>query len=443
VPDLVTSKIFVDGEKGITAAKMNQIISGAVIQPSFVSSKPASSTLDPTDQILELKGAGSYATITGQQLIDSVSSSVTQNIQPTIWSVRLRSFNATGNPNFEVDQRQVGLGIGTGGGGVVGFAQDRWYLNKNGSPTGTLSAQQTAGNVNLPGTSFCITQNFIRITVKVSQASLGTGDAYHLVQWIEGPQLRELINDVHSLSFLARSSIANLKFSVALRDSATAKSLVNLITLGATANTWTLVTFPNLPLWQGTYPLAPGSIAAYLHFTFAAGANLVAPAAGTWQSGNFFGAPGADNFLSNAVNSTIDIAAVQHEPGSQCSTLQDKSFLQNFDECQRYFQKTYDYATAVNSAVNPGMVGGTSIGVAMNIRPGITFVKRMARQPTLTIYSSSGGAANTAYNLTAGAPNTAITSTGNVGEAGYALNASAAPAGSSVWQWHHVADTLW
>src|SRR5206468_13136254 len=80
------------------------IISGAVIQPEFVSSKPASATLDPTDQLLELKGGTAYATITGQQVIDSVSASVNQNITPTITSVRLRSFNGAGNCTFECDQ---------------------------------------------------------------------------------------------------------------------------------------------------------------------------------------------------------------------------------------------------------------------------------------------------------------------------------------------------
>jgi hypothetical protein len=442
VPDLVTSKIFVDGEKGITAAKMNQIISGAVIQPSFVSSKPASSTLDPTDQILELKGAGSYATITGQQLIDSVSASVTQNITPTIWSVRLRSFNSVGNPTFEVDQRQAGGGIGTGGGGTVGFAQDRWYLNKNGSPTGTLSAQQTAGNVNLPGTNFCITQNFIRITVKVSQASLAAGDSYHLIQYLEGPQLRELINDVHSLSFLVRSTIANLKFSVALRDSAVANSLCNLVSLGA-ANTWTLVTFPNLPLWQGTYPLAPGGVAAYFHFTFAAGSTWVAPAAGSFQSGNFLAAPGAGNFLSNAVNSTIDIAAVQHEPGAQCSTFQDKPFSRSLDECLRYFQKTYNYGVAPGTATAAGQRGWGVQSAGTTAINGAGFVKPMAKVPTMTIYNPGTGAANSVRDSSAVDHGSATAV--NIGETSFSgvTFATATGGAASYVAGQYTADTSW
>src|SRR5436309_6060016 len=149
MPDLITSRIFVDGEKGITASKLNQIISGAVIQPEFVSGKPASSALDPTDQILELKGASSYATITGQQLIDSVSASVTQNITPTIWSVRLRSYNALGNLSFEVDQA-TGGGALTIGAGIN--TVDRWSAIKVGTMAAT--AQKRAELIQCPAPVF-------------------------------------------------------------------------------------------------------------------------------------------------------------------------------------------------------------------------------------------------------------------------------------------------
>jgi hypothetical protein len=73
MPDIVTSKTFVDGEKGITAAKLNQITSGAVIQPAFYSAKPSSPTLDPTDVFLELKANGAFAQISGAQIASSVA----------------------------------------------------------------------------------------------------------------------------------------------------------------------------------------------------------------------------------------------------------------------------------------------------------------------------------------------------------------------------------
>ena len=73
MPDIITTQIFADNEKGITAAKMNNIIANSTIQTDFVANKPAGSALNPTDQILELTSGGTYARITGAQLSASVA----------------------------------------------------------------------------------------------------------------------------------------------------------------------------------------------------------------------------------------------------------------------------------------------------------------------------------------------------------------------------------
>jgi len=77
MPDIVTTQTFVDGEKGITATKMNNIIANSVIQPSFVGNQPTTSSLDPADQLLDLKSTGAYARITGAQLASSVAGQLT------------------------------------------------------------------------------------------------------------------------------------------------------------------------------------------------------------------------------------------------------------------------------------------------------------------------------------------------------------------------------
>jgi hypothetical protein len=92
--DIVTTRIFTDGERGITAAKLNDIVGSSVIQPVFYSAKPVSSTLVAGDKLLVLKGTGAYAQSDFQNVIDSVSAGI--NSDAEIWSVRLRSFNAIG-----------------------------------------------------------------------------------------------------------------------------------------------------------------------------------------------------------------------------------------------------------------------------------------------------------------------------------------------------------
>jgi hypothetical protein len=397
--DITTTQIFSDGEKGITATKMNNIIANSVIQPDFVTAKPSSSTLDPTDQLLEVKGAGTYARITGQQLIDSVSASVTQNITPTIWSVRLRSFNAVGNPTFEVDQRSVGALVTNPASGF--FLQDRWVYAKVGTVAVSLQKMTaTAPDVAIPGTSFRITSAFYRLTLTTAQATLGASDYLRIAQTIEGPRFRELQTDVHSLSLLVRSSVAGLKFGALVRDSPATKCLAKLCTISS-ANIWTLIPLPNLPVWpSGNFASDPGVAGYELTIGLAAGTSVTTPANDTWQNGNFLGALGQDNFASKVVNSTIDLAFVQHEPGAVCSTPIDCPFTQNYDECLRYFCRSYPYGTPVGGAnSNSYSLFNSIIAIAGScvFQGGIKFPRQMAKTPTVIPYAQNNGAANNAY----------------------------------------------
>jgi hypothetical protein len=443
MPDIVTSKTFVDGEKGITATKLNQIISGAVIQPSFVSSKPASSTLDPTDQLLELKGAGTYATITGQQLIDSVSAGIPQSITPTIWSVRLRSFTAPGNPTFEVNQ--VGFA-----GAVSGTRTlvDRWIGAKNaGSALAVTASQQTASGAELvvPGTNFAISRNFLRVTLTTAQASLAATDYLYVGQNIEGPRFRELQFDVHSCSILVRSSVSGLKFGLTIQDPTGTRSLAKLCTIPS-ANTWTLLTFPNLPIWPsaGSFSSAPGVLGYAILIGLAIGSTLTAPANDTWQNGNFIGALGQDNFASKATNSTFDIAFVQHEPGAVCSTPIDCPFGQNLDGdfgCLRYYEKSYPYGIVPGAVNSAGCINFWATAGQNPFIP-IRFKKVMAKSPTITGYSTATGAVNTVRD-TVGADR-AISGPASVGDTGFDGFITTTQ-NAAIWnaQFHYTADTGW
>jgi hypothetical protein len=396
MPDIVTSQIFSDGEKGITATKMNNIIANSVIQPDFVTAKPSSSTLDPTDQLLEVKGAGTYARITGQQLIDSVSASVTQNITPTIWSVRLRSFNAVGNPNAEVCQRNISAPLTNPASGT--FLEDRWIMNRVG--TFTFNAFRVGSPVQqivIPGTNFVISSTYFRFTLTGQQASLGATDYFGLQQSVEGIQLRELIGDVHSTSILVESSVAGLKFGISIVDPTGTRSLCKLCTISS-ANTWTLITLPNLPVFPpaGTFNITPGNAGYLYRISLGAGSTYTAPANDTWQNGNFIGALGQSNFAASAVNSTFDIAFVQHEPGAQCSTPIDCPFEDNLRCAKRYYQKSWDYGTAVGT----GSAGGYGMFIPQSASAAaygfVPFVPELAKSPTLILYSNANGGANSA-----------------------------------------------
>jgi len=466
--DIVTTQIFTDGEKGITATKMNNIVAGSTIQTDFYANKPASSTLDPTDQLLELKSSGSYARITGAQLSSSVAGQLPlattsqpgmlntisgnatdfvdgtnhcQNLANAVKTVGIRSYNALGNSTFECDQFNCGATVANPA--TATRLIDRWFNQKIG--TLVASFRQTVGAANevlVPGSNFAISRNFLRTTITTAEASLATGDNLTLYTQIEGPNFRELQYDVHSVQLLVRSSVAGLKFGLGIRDpGATTKSLTKLGTI-TSANTWTLVSFPNIPVFpSGNFSTAPGTLGYLLSICLAAGTALTAPANDTWQNGNFIGATGQSNFAS--ATGTFDVAFVQHEPGAVCSTPIDKPFVQNLDECLRYFAKSYDYA------VKPGT--NSSLGARyMTVQPQNTqyvqgptpFPKPMAKDPTVNIWSTDGTA--NAVQISAGANVSVTGAVGNVGQSGfgYMQLASSQSANYQV-QFHYSSDTGW
>jgi hypothetical protein len=441
--DIVTSRIFADGEKNITAAKLNDIVGSSVIQPAFVSAKPSTSTVAPTDNLLILTAAGgTYAKAPFQTIIDSVNANL--NTNAAIWSVRLRSFNAIGNPTFEVDQRNVGNTVASVGSGNV-LIQDRWGHWKFSSATFVTSAGQNtiATGVNLPGTSFALTRSFFRVTLTTAQATLAAGDFLRIAQVVEGPIWRELQNDVHSLQVLVRSSVAGLSFGVALNDPTSANSLTNLLTI-PTANTWTLLTLPNLPVWPGagTFVNTPGSAGYLLFLTLACGTTYRAPANGTWQSGNFFGAIGQSNFAASPVNSTFDIAFVQHEPGPLCSTPMDCPFTQNYYACLRYFQKTYSYGTVAGTATNPGMRSFMASGTSATAYGAASFCNPMAKVPTMTLYNNATGAANSVRD--GGGVDHGSGAAAYLSDAGFgAISFTTATTGTMPVFTHYTAETGW
>lgn len=440
--DIVTTRVFTDGEKGITAAKLNDIVASSTIQPAFVSSKPTASTADPADSMLLLKAAGTYAQVPFSTVVSSVNTQLPSS-DSEIWSVRLRSFNAAGNPNFEVDQRNVGTALTNSANGA--WLADRWTWGQAAS-AGKITAQRTNELVPIPGTSYNITQTRLRLTLTTQQTTLGATDYFVVSQTVEGCNFRELIGDVNSISLLVRSSVANLKFGLKLGDPGAARTLVKLCTI-PTANVWTLIQLPNLPVIPsgGNFGFLQGVAGYVLNICLGAGTTWIAPAAGTWQNGNFIGAPGQDNFFSQAVNSTFDIAMMQHEPGAVCSTLMDKPFTGadgNFEECLRYYQKTYDHLTVPGAVTSTGLVAFNTAGAATLAYGPLRFHKPMAKTPTVALYNWNTGAVNSVQD--GAGTNHASASAANVGTAGFSgVTFTTATAAANGVYAHYTADTGW
>ena len=439
VGDIVQGYTFVPAEKGIDSTKMNAIAGQAYIAPAFVSGQVQSSSTTTGDYFLLYKANGTLAKILYDDLATSLGNST--GFQQTIWSVRLRSFNSIGNPNFEVVQRNVGAVVTNPASGA--WLEDRWVAINAGALSLTMQ-RQGAGipGVAIPGTNFSISNAYERITLTTTKATLAATDNVAIRQSVEGPCLRELIGDAHSISLLVRSSVANLKFGIVLTDVSPTRSLSKLCQLGA-ANTWTLITLPNIPVWPAAnFTTAVGLAGYFLYITLCAGSSEVTPANDTWQTGFFPGANGQDNFAANAANSTFDLAFIQHEPGP-CTTLIDKSFSQNLDECLRYYQKSYDYDTTVGTSSNTSGAAVFFQSTTTVVKSTVKFHKPMAKVPTVTGYNWATGAANSIRFAGVDYAVSAATDIGKNGFDGFTTATLPAVTVGAQASEHYTADSGW
>ena len=370
--------------------------------------------------------------------------------QSALWNMRLRSLNAIDNPNFECDQRLAGATTG-----AVALC-DRWF--RVGVPTApVITGQKISAPAVIPGTNYRITNNALQFTLTTA-GSVPTNQAWGFQQTVEGNVLRPLFQDVTSISILAASSVASFVFPVILSNGVNSSSggwcIGYLCTTSPTPNTPTLITIPNIPVWPGTegteWFTTPGQLGYQIRFSLcaAASSSIGAAAIGQWLrppgGGNIWGVAGQTNFGALATGSTFTLYYVQHEPGPVCSTLMDKPFTQNLDECLRYYTKSYDYGTKAGTASNPsGQILWCTSQASTTFYSTIFFKKVLAVTPTVVAYSPSTGAPNTIRDTTNSVDRTvnSYVSTG-LSSSGGVLTAVASPAGSNM-AMHYTADTGW
>jgi microcystin-dependent protein len=317
-----------------------------------------------------------------------------QDLGSAIQLIRPRGFNACGNPNFEINQRRIGTGT------TPQPYVDRWNTWSTGAVT--FSALQNADTsplgISIPGTNFAIGRAYLRVTNTKVISTLAAADGLLAgYSAVESITLRELINDVTSAQMLVRTSVAGLRPSFILRNSAGSRSIVKLCPPIPVANQWTLLQIPNIAKWASdiTWSLDPGNYGYEILIGLGSGANSITTANDVWvNSAIYYSAIGASNFCASPVGSTFDIAFIQHEPGPTCGQLIDLRWEDNLRYCQRHYCKSVSYLTAPcqGNWYNIGALVPSSTSVRCFIR----FPVEMAKAPTMRMVGNSA-TLNTVY----------------------------------------------
>ena len=277
-------------------------------------------------------------------------------------------------------------------GASTGYTLDKWRFEK--TATDQLVADITQDSDAPVGFS-----SSLKYTTTTTETALDADDFVNFQQRFEGQDLTSLGMNVSgakqfTVSFWVKSSVTGtygLWFYVADSNA----NIGSTYTVN-TANTWEYktVTFAaNTSSGTCNYDNTLGGL---LQFTLAAGSNYTSADNTSWNTttGTTIKGYGHTAALITTASSTWQITGVQLEVGSVATPFEHRSFGEELALCQRYYQKSYDYGTAIGTtSTTVGLIatGGHQGSVTTAfIEGGIVFPVPLRASPTVVFYDEAG-----------------------------------------------------
>jgi hypothetical protein len=317
---------------------------------------------------------------------------------------------------------QRGIGVGTAPNRT--FCVDRFKYEKSATLTAAHNTHQGTG----PSTMLLYAAT---LSLTTPQATIAAGDYAMITYAVEGYDALAITQRQITLSFWAQSTLAGT-YSVSLRNGGSDRSCVaTFVHPGGGVFTKFALTFPASPS-AGTWNTTNG-IGLLIGWCAACGTTFQTSSLGVWQTGNLIAANTQSNGLVTG-NTYFGITGVRIDPGPVAAPFRYRTFAEELARCQRYYEKTYDYASAPGSATanavdvwagnQPAAVGT----ITMNSR----FKVRKRTAPTVVIYDAAGNVGKVSYSPTG---NNQAGTAANIGEAGFQVSSDATT--SKVGMYYH------
>jgi len=290
--------------------------------------------------------------------------------------------NAIINGDFAVAQRGTSFTSSANNDDV--YTLDRWYILSDGNDAIDVTQETTT----VP------TNQLTAIALDVETANKKFG----IAQIIEQKNCVGLIGNTVTLSFKAKVSattkLDNVKCAI-VAWSGTADTVTSDI-----ISAWGVEgTNPTL-IANATYENTP----ANLNVTTSYATYSVSAAVDTSSTKNIIVFIWSD-VTDTTAGDFLYITDVQLEKGSAASDFEFLPIDVSLDRCQRYFQKSYDLATAPATATVTGNIGlEVGSNVSGSLAMAIFFKNSMRASPTMVGYSPNSGASGQwrIYNVSRG-----------------------------------------
>jgi hypothetical protein len=318
------------------------------------------------------------------------------------------------NGAMQVAQRGTSAsGIGTGGYRTL----DRWLAEQSGYTTHRVTYEQSTDAPDGYSNSY-------KVTTTASDSGM---DYFRVRQAIEAQNLQHLKYGTSSaqtltLSFWVKSSVTGT-FGIEIYCNDGPRHRTTTYTVDA-ADTWEYKTITYTGDTSGVINNDTGG-GMNINYYLYADSSRTATDSTDWKSytsgGEAYGH--VQNGVVTTTNATWQITGVQLEVGSVATPFEHRSFGEELAMCERYFQKSYNYASPIGSTNDSGCVMNR-LNDAVTNRNDLSarFSTRMRAAPTITGYSLNGTANNvsdcgTGYGHDA---DVAINAVRKIGESGWA-----------------------
>jgi hypothetical protein len=255
------------------------------------------------------------------------------------------------------------------------------------------------------------------IEVTTADATVDASDYYYFYQPIEGYDVRDLYDKTFTLSFWVKSPKTGVH-CVSFRSSSLtvyiAEYTVNV------ANTWefkTITVTNGLAGGTGTWNWGSGT-GVRVGWVLQAGSTYNAGTANSWYISSFDYATSNQVNVFDTVGNTFKLADVQMEVGTADTPFERRTFGFELGLCQRYFEKSFTFATT------PAQNVGSSVGAAyatgqvnnQTFSTHVNFAVSKRATPTITTFSPDAATANWSTNTT-----TPTATTANIGDSSFAI----------------------
>lgn len=269
----------------------------------------------------------------------------------------------------------------------VNYTADRWAYGKVGTAVHTISR-----STDIPTES--LNKYSLLMTLTTAQAVLGATDLFGIQQRIEGNILKNFKNKKIVLSFWVKASKIGT-YSISFFNSATNRSLVKAYTIN-TINTWEKKTIRIIHDSTGTWNY-DNSFGMNVFFTIASGTTMTSTP-DVWNNSFIVGATGQVN-LCDTLGATFQLSDVCLVEDNEGQTRQPdfmyagRGYFEEFELCQRYYEKSYDLEVAPGTASAPGgfitIAVSTSVGATSTLA---IFKVGKRATPVVTVFNPITGA---------------------------------------------------